>query len=512
MNRFSKFSSLICIGVLAGCVSQPELPLNLVPSTPSKAPDYFCTWNLQGYVCSNSSNEDFRKAMNENYILGTGKYENWVGAFPEICMDLDFVMDDSWDVPLDQNGVKDNLYLGTTILDQTRFPSFTGTNAERLFKLVEAVKSKGWRGLGGWICAQEPSIATNIDSVAYWSERLKEANSAGFTYWKVDWGKQAHNGAWREMLSLLGKKYAPNLVIEHALNKDFITFSDVYRTYDVENVISQPTTIERVVDLLDQKANINARGLINCEDEPYIAVGLGCAIGVMRHQFQDSFPDGKTDFCFPMTGRNVKYRRDEVIRGVRWHRIAEPFGVDGVFEVDSLKLEDYWVFAARETWYYWGEGRQAGDTIRAQAPARASRHLPLPRYVATKSLSRPYLLSSLYPNGAIAIASISRSLNRSYSTECVEVEQDMPSGYNPVGVLGRFKKLTLIYPEPIDKSRVVILGQDLATNRATDITDKVVISGNRVELSQELIDEIGLQKVSDKDLSDPGLVLQIFKK
>ena len=27
---------------------------SLVPDTPSTAPDYFCTWNVQGFACSYS--------------------------------------------------------------------------------------------------------------------------------------------------------------------------------------------------------------------------------------------------------------------------------------------------------------------------------------------------------------------------------------------------------------------------------------------------------------------------
>lgn len=34
--------------LLAGC-SPPEHPANLVPGAHSQAPDYFCTWNIQGF-------------------------------------------------------------------------------------------------------------------------------------------------------------------------------------------------------------------------------------------------------------------------------------------------------------------------------------------------------------------------------------------------------------------------------------------------------------------------------
>ncbi|MCS2812039.1 hypothetical protein NXY17_21495 (plasmid) [Bacteroides fragilis] len=69
------------------------------------------------------------------------------------------------------------------------------------------------------------------------------------------------------------------------------------RTYDVENITAQPITIRRICDLLPYKTVEGAKGIINCEDEPYIAVGLGCAIGVMRHPFAGDFAGWDTRFC-----------------------------------------------------------------------------------------------------------------------------------------------------------------------------------------------------------------------
>lgn len=511
MNRPFETLTMTLTALALATSCGTDLPENLVPDRPSKAPDYFCTWNLQGYVCSCSSNEAQREALNERYLFGEDPLENWLGAFSEIRMDLDFVMDDSWDIPQDQNSPKDNPYLATTILDTTRFPTYTGTPAQRLGKLVQAVKAKGWRGLGGWICAQEPEGLEVTDTAAFWKARLMEADSAGFTYWKVDWGHQARNGEWRKALSKLGREYAPDLWIEHALDEQFIEFSDAYRTYDVENVISQPTTIQRVADMLVYTPEPDARAIINCEDEPYIAAGLGCAIGVMRHQFTGNFPDGLQDFAFPPVGRNIKMRRDEVIRGVRWHRIAEPFGVGGEYKVDPNNLEDYWVFDERETWYFWGDGRQKGDTIRTAAPARISRGLPLPETIGEIGPDQPFLLASRYPNGVAAIAAIGRGLGRQYVSAPAHVEQVLLDWEYPIGIFGRFGSLTLVFPS-LPETGVVVLGQDLAADTATDITDRVVIDGNKMILSQDLINEIGLQKVSPNDESDPGLVIQIFKK
>ena len=82
-------------------------------------------------------------------------------------------MDDRWDVPLSG----DNTYYGSLILNKEKFPNFT------LKALTEQIKSLGWKGLGGWVCAQESEIhKTSNSPIDYWEERLKEAKEAGISY------------------------------------------------------------------------------------------------------------------------------------------------------------------------------------------------------------------------------------------------------------------------------------------------------------------------------------------
>ena len=97
---------------------------SLVPDTPSKAPDYFCTWNLQGYLVSHQDTKVTRKAMNEDNLFGKGKYQNWANCYPRIREDLYLVLDDSWDIPKEVND-KPNPYLGTVELNEERFPVFS---------------------------------------------------------------------------------------------------------------------------------------------------------------------------------------------------------------------------------------------------------------------------------------------------------------------------------------------------------------------------------------------------
>ncbi|WP_106829900.1 hypothetical protein [Parabacteroides pacaensis] len=494
---------LFCCSTLFA-VAQKQPIKSLVPDKPSKAPDYLCTWNLQGYVVNYESSDMMRKAMNEENIFGKGKYQNWIGLYPSIRQDLYFVMDDSWDIPKDRNTTSDNPYLGTTELNTERFPSFTGTPTERLKKLSDRMKREGWKGAGGWICAQKAGNYADVSEEVYWMERIKAADEAGWSYWKVDWGTKCRDDGWRQMLTTLGKQYAPHLFIEHAMKNEYIEFSDVFRTYDVENIIAQPVTIQRICDLLPYKAQEGVKGLINCEDEPYIAAGLGCVIGVMRHPFVGNLPNGKQDHAFPPVGRDLKKRLDEVVRGVRWHRIAEPFAVGGDFAMDKVKLEDSWVLHKDETWVK----RKENSVLKESAPARVSRGMALPE-VSDTGNDRPFILASRYPNGAVAIASIGRALGREYVSKEVSVTVPLENWDVPIGLFGCFKEVTFILPTKISGKK--IYAQDLAGETPVNITRKVKVKGNRLTLPGEIIRKIGLMNASEGDCSDPGLVLKIIK-
>ncbi len=485
--------------VMVGCEQK-----SLVPDTPSKAPDYLCTWNLQAYVVDYESSDLMRKAMTEENLFGEGKYQNWASFYPQIRVDVYFVMDDSWDIPADVNTKRDNPYLGTTELNEERFPSFTGTPAERLKKLTDRIKGLGWKGLGGWICAQKSDNFPDVSEEDYWTERLKAACDAGFSYWKVDWGRESRNDEWRRMLTALGKEHAPDLWIEHAMKYEYVEFSDVFRTYDVENIIAQPLTIRRVAEILPYKAQDGAKGIINCEDEPYIAAGLGCAIGIMRHPFAGNLPGGRQDEAFPPVGHNYKKCLDEIVRGVRWHRLAEPFAVDGDFEADTVNLADSWKLGENETWNH---SRKVGSILSEKAPARVSRRMPLPE-VGDTTASRPFVLASTYPNGAVAVAAIGRAIGREYITKEVPVTVEAADWKAPVGIFGYFKEVTLAYPSAL-KSGVKIWAQDLAGDTPVEITAEVVLDGNRLTVPGEVIRRVGLMNATKGDLSGPGMVLVI---
>ncbi len=479
--------------------------LNLVPQHPTNAPDYYCTWNIQGYVTNYKGSDDMRRVMTEKGLFGWDAFDRWVNFFPDIRADLIFVLDDSWDIPSEVNYKTDNPYVGTLELDVSRFPSFRGTPAQRLRQLADSIEACGWKGLGLWVSPQKAPHLTDIDEETFWEDRLRTAEAARVRYWKVDWGQRDQDDAFRREIARKARQLAPHMVLENAMKQEYITFSDAFRTYDVENIISQPVTIQRVSELLGYKAEDGARGIINCEDEPYIAAGLGCAIGVMRHPFAGTLPNGRKDHAFPESVRDLKRRIDEVVRAVRWHRIAEPFGVDGEYIKDSVRLNDYWTYQEEESWI----SHPVGKPVKASAPARISRHMKLPE-VGSQSESRPFVLASRYPNGATAVAAIGRTLDRDYVSRPVPVSFEVEDWKAPIGLFGVFGDVTIRFRSL--PASVRIYAQDLKADKAEDITGRTSIRNSAVTFPGELLRRIGLSAASFGDKSDPGLVIKIVKK
>jgi hypothetical protein len=477
--------------------------VNLIPQAPGSAPDYFCTWNIQGYVANYADSDAQRNALTESNMFGHGKYQNWVGFYPRIRGDLYFVMDDSWDVGFS------NYDFGTDTLNAERFPTFasSGSEAEKLKKLNSAVQASGWRAVGGWVCAQKASGCSNMTDKIFYTERLRWMNKAGWGYWKVDWGNNEANTKWRRDLTDWAHACAPSLNVEHALDWNCVPFADAFRTYDIEVITSIPVTLNRVCKAIKQVAEPGAKAIVNCEDEPTIGAALGCAIGIMRHPYSGNLPDGTNDFVFPTAGRDVKKCLDEVDRAVLWHRIAPPFTVDGDVNIDTDELKDSWYFLAQEGW-----ASKPGTWSSHAAPARITRGgLPLPT-VNIASGEPPFVIASRNPNGVVTIATLPRTIctdtaNRRCWTPLADVTLAVGRPTGLIGVFGKYHYLTLTFDGPMSNKK--ILAQDILAARATDITSQIIIKENTITLPGNLIDKVGLQKATPGDKSDPGMVIKI---
>src|SRR5437899_929400 len=83
-------------------------------------------------------------------------------------------------------------------------------------------------------------------------------------------------------------------------------------------------------------------GLLNVEDEVYVAAVLGCTMGVLRHPLEGVRPGPDTDLFFNGP-RRAKRRMDEVVRALRWQRLAQPFSPgSGTVKVSEDVLTDSW--------------------------------------------------------------------------------------------------------------------------------------------------------------------------
>ena len=489
--------------------------MNFIPDKPGSTPSYFCTWGAQCALRNKSTlkNESARCFINEDLIFS----ENGMAfEFEAIRDDLFFILDDGWDVPYGVHPETQMSEFGSLILNEDRFPSFDGMPQERLKKLNEKIKSLGWKGAGLWIAAQgqgetwENQFSPEKEE-EYWRERLRWSRFADIRYWKVDWGTHCGGAAFREKLTRLGREEFPELLIEHCLcipplNKNggrfpgftgpefnthddvvkIFTNSDVFRSYDITVPLSAATTFDRVADLLKIQMTGEALGIINCEDEVYLAAALGFAVGTL---------------CSTV-GIKTPKKLDGVVRAVKWQRIAPAFGNSaGVdcYTGDNIVFDSYF-FKPGDTWY----AEAIGKEIYQGCPAVISRGIPLP-HVSGFLEKAPLVVAARNPNGAVSIATLPRTTFEYRETPLSDIELEVGTVNVPIGVFGRYGQLTLVFDRSVNSK--TIYAQDLTGYTVHDITNAVTVCNNRIIIPGKLINKIGLNAVSNGDVSEPGLVI-----
>ena len=170
-------------------------------------------------------------------------------------------------------------------------------------------------------------------------------------------------------------------------------------------------------------------------------------------------------------------------------------------------LTDTWYFQAREGW-----ATKAGKWATNSAPARITRGgLPLPT-VKVEIGEPPFVVASRNPNGAVTIATLGRTIctgptDRKYWTPLADVSLVVGKLTGPIGIFGHYKTLTLTFDVPLTDHTILV--QDILENQAKDITAQVLINGNTLTLPGKLIEQIGLERATPGDKSDPGLVISI---
>jgi hypothetical protein len=518
--------------------------LNFIPDSAGSTPGYWCTWSAQNFGVD---------TFTLRYVIGLGDHTvpsdnlteevvfrnpGWEKMMPaEIKKDLYITFDVGWDIAGGSH--KDKVgkwFIGTHEVATDKFPSCTGTPEERLQKLNEMTKAEGWKGAAIWVAAQ-----TSMDSKGkkpsdkeveqYFRERFRWSKAAGIGYWKVDYGSRGGDNNFRAMLTRVGNEEAPGIWVEHgrgsgpfnddecpwddpnpgktgkyknwekgnALKRahDLLQFSDVLRTYDVSAQLSVPTTLDRVAQVLGSFTQApKSKGIINCEDEPYLAAALGCAIGVMRHP---SFIEAEGHDYDPLQTQN---QMDAIVRAVRWQRLSPAFQVGSAPVIlDTVYNADYWSFKPGQTWAKW----MYGKTILQAAPARVARGMELPE---VKSDTLPYVVCSKFPNGNYAIATLIRTDSvKGFVKPLADVtlDCDKPS---MIAVFGNYNKLTLKFDSLNGMKQ--LFAQDLAGNKAIDITDLVKLENNTFTLEGSLIKTVGTSATTQGDVSEPGVLL-VFK-
>ena len=486
---------------------------SLVPKEPCSKPNYWCTWAAQNYMYGqnlpnldpeilegDSGSRLAHNAMTEEILFGKAGWA--ANFFPKIRRDLFFLLDDGWEV----GGT------ATFELDTKKFPSFTGSSADRLGRLNRSIRDAGWRSLGLW-CRNTPGGD---------ADRRLEAHSqsAEIKYWKIDIGDPTFN-----LVRLRNETHIP-LTLEHvhgelpvngdwrkdgrfgsqpwgSIRMEILRYTDVYRTYDVTSILSLPTTLDRVAEMLKgAEGHSEVHSLLNVEDEVYVAAAMGCTMGVMRHPLVGMRPGNDVDLFFNGP-RQAKKRMDEVVRALRWQRIAPPFspGAESVALSDEI-LTDSWNFERGQTW----QNEIIGATVRQGAPACLARNIGLPSVKADGD--RPFVFATRFPNGAVAIAAQERTqVGKGWYMPPCDVTLAIGDAPGPYGVFGYFDGLTLVSDRSFQGKQV--LAQDLAGDEAIDVTSLVQIRGKSLYIPGKVIRRIGLQNATPGDFSAPGLVVAI---
>lgn len=472
-------------------------PLNLIPSAAGSAPNYWCTWGAQtalamqrrpdaaamNAVDLTAVIEDY---INEDTVFGA---QGWARTlFPQVRQDLFFMFDGGWSTTY-----------SSFIVDRKKFPSFTGTPGEVALHLNQAVKKCGWRGAALW-CRDTPGGRADSDI-------MSALQYGHIGYVKIDVGDADF-----QLVRLRDQKRV-KLLFEHVSGIDgglngkpeadgryppldpngvqatVLKHTDVYRIYDLQGPLDLPTAIDRVTQSIRVvEGDRRARALINAEHEVYLAAILGCTVGIMQHASVDLHKTSSLD---------------QVTRALRWQRIASPLAAGaGFLRLDGEILIDAWTYSAADASY----AAAPGTTIRQGAPARVTRNLELPGVAAAGD--KPFVLATRFNNGAIAVGALGRvGIGRPYAVPRAAVTLDVAGAVGLVGIFGSFDSLTLTGRSFPAGARV--WAQDLAADRAVEVTGQVRLTTSRIEIPGSLIEAIGLSSATPGDRSLPGLVIKV---
>jgi len=515
--------------------------MKIIPTEGRNTASYWCSWRNQRMFMPNPYFHmrlfDFdthsrvqREMLNDEFLFGKrGILSRYM---QDIRGDMYVMLDDGWDIPYKGSYSS----FGSLELNTERFPYGGATPAEDLAILSRKVRELGYAGTGLWVpvsCIGESAEAPfDIHRFGeYWTERAKWLGEADISYLKVDWGFHENDIEYRTLLTDIFKRYAPDMQVEHTVPDgwfykperdlkpfaDTLAISDSFRCYDVRFDFNSVSTLGRAAAMLtlDTKVREDCEGLINVGEEPYIAAALGCTMGIMSHpllrgsvisMIPDDFENGISN---RQTLKSEYHSFDHYVRALRWQRLAPAFSyTSGETLCSDNWLKDSWTYKKEP--YPYDRNDLCGKTIVQTAPQIVARRAPLPTVAHSENNAyEPYIAASLNPiSGAYTVAALPRTIDgvMNCTTPKADVICRALSADKPFAVFGRFASLTLEFDRPIEGMR--LFGGDLLLDDHGDITDLdgVRISGNRLTLDGDLLERLGLERVSLHDLSDPGCV------
>ncbi len=520
--------------VLLGTAFGSDQGPNLVPDKPAKAANYWCTWYAQNYWQQRGGEiTDFNRINNPNareeltYEHLFDPEEGWAATYlPRGRGDYYFLIDHGWQTKVkSERTVPGSVPFFSLQIDVRDFEEYGYAEPEESLRLFnEEIQAHGWRGLGLWTrgTIDKDTARTFVE----WSKH------AGVEYWKIDGGGIENFWSYK-----IKEEIYPELQLEYIcgangpLNPDFddpnrtsypspfapggakqeqalwiIKNTDVFRTYDVAPILVSTSTMQRVGDILEQTQNQPEYiAILNIQDDPQVAAGMGCLIASKRHpNYMERTYNGE-DFHHQIRGKRlIQKRMNEIERFGRWQRIAPAFSAgEGSFLASERQLIDSYPHTKSDTWFQPAYGKM----VYQSAPAVMSRNLPLPTVEADGDA--PYVMASTYPNGSTCVATEGRVKPEDQWFEPrARVTIQVANPRQPIGVFGRYESLTIEFEESIEGVSK-IWAQDLLADSSIDIQSRVEISGNTITLEGSDIDRIGTGAGSDGDISVPGLVLQL---
>lgn len=531
-----KTIAVLLTGILSvsapGKTSQPP---NLVPAEPATAANYWCTWYAQNYWQQRGGEiTDFNKINNPNareeltydHLFNEG--QGWATTYLSRGRgDYFFLIDHGWQTKVaSERTVPGSKPFFSMQIDPRDFEAYGDVDPQESLRLFnEEIIRHGWRGLGLWVRGTVSAEAAR--TFVKWSKH------AGIEYWKIDGGgtqdfhsyriKQAiypvlqleyingtgpFNDHWDDPSRM---SYPSPYDIGRPKQKGMLNIlqnTDVFRTYDVAPILVSTATMQRVNDILKQTQNDPKYiAILNIQDDPQVAAGMGCLIASKRHpNYMERTYQGE-DFHHQIRGkRMIQKRMNEIERFGRWQRIAPAFAAGvGSYAASEDDLIDSYPHTEKDTWFKPVYGKTAFQS----APAIMARNMPLPKVEAQGDA--PYVMASTYPNGPVCVATEGRvKPGDQWVHPRARVTFQVKDATQAIGIFGHYDELVIEFSEP-PNGIANVWAQDLLADKATDISRLVKIKGHRLTIPGRLIDELGTSAGDEGDISVPGMVLQLQK-